>query len=257
MQFYSGIAPFYDLVFPYDAQQVSFLETVADPHLARCPGVRAGKGSVSGRRMVDIGCGTGTVLSAFSERFKKLIGVDIDSELLKRAAKKVYPGEEKKFELLLEDMSNLESVFPEEEFSLVTCLGNTLVHLTSPGKLQHFLKFVRSMLETDGVFVVQIINYDRVLDCGLRGLPTIESADITFEQYYSAVKENGIVDYSWTLSVPEQDLEISSTMPLMPLRKHVLEGYLADAGFTGVDFFGSYAGEPWKPDSLLTIAVCG
>ncbi len=257
MQFYSSIAPFYDLIFPYDEQQIAFLKFAADPQAGTYITVRSGKRPVSRHRMLDIGCGTGTVLSAFSDRFKNLVGVDADSELLKLAAEKVYPGEEKKFELLLEDMSSLESLFPEEEFSMICCLGNTLVHATNPGKLQHMLKTVRSMLETDGVFIIQIINYDRVLDSGMRGLPTIESGETTFERYYSALKDDGLIDFTATLSVPDKEVEITNTVPIIPLRKKSLQGMLADAGFVSVDFYGDYSGEPWVPESYLTIAVCG
>lgn len=246
MSFYSRLAEHYDLLFPFDELQFSFLEKVLDRD-----------GSVAPHRYLDIGCGTGTMLSAFSDRFAQVYGLDLDPSLLALAAQKMLPGEGKKVDLLEGDMRNLRGFFPEEEFSFITCLGNTLVHITSSAAIIDFLLSVRSIMEGQGVFVFQIINYDRILDQGIRGLSPIVTEGISFERYYSLPKENGLIDFDTVLNDTEEEGdEVTATVELYPVRKEEMERSLLSAGFTKCTFYGDFNGSSWKPDSLLLIGVC-
>jgi len=256
MSFYASIAAYYDLLFPFDQAQFRFLETVIDPSCGECPGVRTGEEKLPGHAYLDVGCGTGTMLSALSDRFRKVVGVDGDDGLLALAAEKMLPGEGKKAEFLDEDMLELEEVLAEDEFDFITCLGNTLPHLTRPTDIQASLASVCNLLENNGVFVFQIINYDRVLSQGLRGLPPIETEGVTFERHYSAVKPDGTIDFSTALIDPSKDVEIRNSIPLFPITKAQMEGFLKAAGFGRWTFYGDWSGSPWNPESFMLIGVC-
>lgn len=256
MSFYSSIAAYYDLLFPFDQAQFRFLETVIDPSCGECPGVRSGEEKLPGHAFLDIGCGTGTMLSALSGEFKKVVGVDGDEGLLALAAEKMLPGEGKKAEFLDEDMLELEEVLGEDEFDLVTCLGNTLPHLTRPADIHKLLTSACNLLENRGSFVFQIINYDRVLTQDLRGLPSINKEDVTFERYYSEPKADGTIDFDTVLTDPEHKVEIRNSIPLFPITKAQMEEFLKASGFGRWTFYGDWAGNPWTPDSFMLIGVC-
>ena len=243
MDMYTRIAEHYDLLFPLDAQVVSFLEQ----EMAFL--------EIPFDRYLDIGCATGALLSAFSGKFRHLYGLDLDPALLSLAAKKLFPVDTGKTELLEASMADLDTLFPEEEFSVITCMGNTLPHLELP-EFGPFLESVSRHLEGGGVFIFQIINYDRILDNALRGLPTLERGEVTFNRYYSLLKPNGRIDFDTILTDPEEELEIENSVELTPVRKRQLEEYLYSAGFTRARFFGSFSGELWTPESFLTIGVC-
>lgn len=246
MGFYQSIAPYYDVIFPFDEDQTAFLSAVLDD-----PALPVGRTG-----FLDMGCGTGTLLASFTGRFEKLIGVDIDAELLSYASAKFPAGVRSRVELLKESIRDLDVLFRDEEFSCITCLGNTLPHLVSPGAIPETLKSTARHLESDGVFVFQTINYDRILDLDLRGLPTIERDDITFERYYSAPDERGLISFSTILSDPGKNLEVKSSIPLLPVRKAQMEDYLSSAGFSRISFFGDYAGAVYGAESYLLIGVC-
>ena len=256
MSFYTSIAPYYDLLFPFDLTQMKFLEAVVDPQLNGISGIRDGFQPVSRRSFLDVGCGSGTILSEFTDRFNKLVGIDLDSELLKLAAKKMFPGEEKKVELFDEDMMEMETLLRQDTFSLITCLGNTIPHLTGSDQIPRFFKMIYDRLETQGVFVFQTINYDRILDADLRGLPTIQTGEVTFERYYSSPKKNGLIDFVTILSNAENEKELTNSVELYPVRKVQIEKHLQTANFTYCSFYGSYDGEPYSQDSMLLIGVC-
>lgn len=257
MSFYSSIAAYYDLLYPFDETQYRFLETVIDPACGECPGVRTGESALASRAYLDVGCGMGTLLSALSDRFHRLVGVDNDEALLALAAKKLLPGEGKKTELLDEDMCELKEVLKEDEFNLVTCMGNTLAHVTKPAKIVEFLSSVFDMLENDGAFVFQSINYDRILAAGIRALPTLTQADVTFERRYSLPGDDGTIIFETLLQDTRNDVEIRNAIPLFPITKEQLEGFLRAARFGRWTFYGDWAGTPWTPDSFLLIGVCG
>lgn len=243
MDMYTRIAEQYDLLFPLDAQVVSFLEQ----ELASL--------EIPFDRYLDIGCASGSLLSAFSGKFHRLYGLDLDPALLSLAAKKLFPTDTNKTELLEAGMTELDTLFPEEEFSVITCMGNTLPHLELP-EFGSFLERVSRHLEGGGVFIFQVINYDRILDQSLRGLPTLERGEVTFNRYYSLPKANGRIDFDTILTDPEAELEIENSVELTPVRKRQLEEYLYGVGFTRARFFGSFSGEQWTPESFLTIGVC-
>jgi SAM-dependent methyltransferase len=242
MSFYSGIAPYYDLIFPFDEVQAGFL--------------RSAMAHVDRRGFLDIGCATGTILSEFAGKFDKVTGIDLDPALLRLAAEKMMPGEEKKVELLETDMRELSTVFPEEVFSFITCLGNTIPHLGGPGELRSFLKNVHNLLETGGVFVFQTINYDRILDKHVRGLPTIEQNDISFERYYSLPDNRGMITFDIVLDDPSRETEYRDSQKLYPVRKADMEKCLLEVGFTRTQYYGDYSGIKYDEDSALLIGVC-
>ena len=243
MDMYTGLAEYYDFLFPLEAQAVSFLEQ------------EMAAAEIQHDRYLDVGCATGALLSAFSGKFNHLYGLDLDPVLLSLAAKRLLPGVREKTELLEANMTDLDTLFPEEEFSVITCMGNTLPHLNL-AELNVFLDSVLRHLEGGGVFIYQIINFDRILDNHLRGLPTIEWGEITFNRYYSLPKGNGRIDFDTILSDPEEYRKIESTVELTPVRRKQLGEYILGAGFTRSSVFGSFSGEPWTPDSFLTIGVC-
>ncbi len=257
MPFYSSIAPWYDLLFPFDEEQFSFLNHALHPGPAGNALVRAGKEPVPRHAFLDIGCGTGSVLSSFTDRFDRVVGLDMDTSLLSLAAKKVLPGEVKKVDIIEGDMNMLRTYFPQDEFSFITCLGNTLAHARGSESLVAILSSIRELLETDGVFVFQTMNYDRILDTHARGLPTVERGEVSLTRLYSLPKQNGLIDFDTILSDPEMDTEIKNTVELYPVRKSQFDEYLSGAGFKDVRFFGDFSGKAWAPDASLCIAVCG
>lgn len=242
MSFYSGIAPYYDLIFPFDEVQIGFL--------------RSAMAAVGRRGFLDIGCATGTILSEFAGRFDKVIGIDLDPALLRLAAEKMIPGEEKKVELLECDMRELSTMFQEEVFSCVTCLGNTIPHLGGPGDVRAFLRNVRNVLESGGVFVFQTLNYDRILDNHVRGLPVIEQNDITFERYYSEPDERGMITFDIVLGDPSRETEYRDSQKLYPVRKADIEQSLREVGFANVRYYGDYSGARYDADAALLIGIC-
>jgi SAM-dependent methyltransferase len=247
MAFYESIAQYYDRIFPLDAEQIEFLKSAY---------IGQGDG------LLDIGCGTGTILVALAPLFRRLAGLDLDPGLLAIASRKLLnipsppASGTPPYRIVEGDMRKVRVFFPEERFSLVTCLGNTIPHLTSPSDIDSFFASAFACVEPGGSFVFQIVNYDRVLDFAVRNLPLIARDGISFDRLYSAPRESGLIDFSTVLRDPSRQVVIRNSVRLYPLRLEEARQSVLAAGFSRCSFFGDYDGTPWKPVSPLTIGVC-
>lgn len=250
------MAPYYDVLFPKDDEAIDFLSA------------RMGQKGTPLSRLLDVGCGTGTVLEALQGRYASAIGLDLDPELLALAAEKLackrlgaagsshvrYRSDS--IELALADMRDLDSLFPEKEFSAILCLGNTLPHLSGDDAIRSFFSSVGKILAADGVFIFQIINYDRILDGKIGGLPVISRGTVSFSRSYSEPDASGRIFFSTELSDSVNGTVAKNSVQLFPLRSERARAALADAGFRKIEFFGDYSGKAWTHDSFLTIGVC-
>ncbi len=235
--FYSSIADVYDKIFPLQPPQIAFVESALDKKHPE---------------ILDIGCATGSLAVELAKRHYTVTGIDFDHELLRLAElKAVQEGMDIQFKKM--DMRKIPEHFSKNSFDAVLCCGNTLVHLTDISEIRHFLAQTAVILRSGGVLLLQIINYDRILDEGIRGLPAIENEQLRFERYYDYDQESGLIDFRTILTVKDTGQTIENIIPLFPLRKKDLIGMLSPAGFTGIQTFGNFDGQPFLPDSIPLI----
>ncbi|ALE92259.1 SAM-dependent methyltransferase [Arthrobacter alpinus] len=93
-------------------------------------------------RILDAGCGTGRVGGELARRGHRVVGVDLDAELIE-AARLDYPD----VDWRLGDLSTLS--LPGEEFELIVCAGNVLPFL-APGTAASVLTGFRDHLAPGG-----------------------------------------------------------------------------------------------------------
>jgi len=113
----------------------------------------------------------------------------------------------------------------------------------------HFLEQSKRILKPGGKLLVQIINYNRILDQGLKGLPTIENDEIKFERIYSYGKKPEKVDFKTKLTIKATGKIIENSVPLLALRPGIFRNLLEEAGFTNIEEFGSFKKDLFEPDS--------
>lgn len=238
MTFYSSISRYYDEIFPFDAQEMAFVKKRLD----ECVN--------GGKLLLDVGCGTGnkTVHLAGPERF--VVAIDGDAAMIREAEDR-HARPEIEYRVL--DMTAVGASFPAETFDALLCLGNTLAHLPGPDAVARLLADLGAVLKPGGLAVIQILNYDRVLDRALHDLPLLESDAIRFERRYAF--QDCEMRFVTRLTVKQTGEIIENSIPLYPLRKRELNAMLGEAGFLEAEHYGSYRGEPFTPESFPLIAV--
>lgn len=237
MAFYQSISDYYDFIFPPSAKQRDFLESELN--------------GVSGKVLLEAGCGTGNLAFLLAERGAEVTGIDLDSEMILKARRKRPSDSDVVFENL--DILKIGSHFPGSMFDGIVSFGNTIVHLEDKGEIKQFLKNSMDALKPGGKIILQIINYDRILNRGINFLPTIENDKITFERYYDLDESENRIFFKTVLTVKENGLEIKNKVKLLPLRKDELASLIDEVGYRDVCFFGNFNGDSLTEDSMPLI----
>lgn len=231
MHLYELLSENYDQLFPVAEKEISFLQEKL-----------AGK-----EHLLDIGCGTGskTVLLAESRR---ALGIDDSPEMIAIANRRHSNPNTSYLQLSMLEM--MEQLAPRS-FDGVICLGNTMAHLALPGQVLDLLRRVQELLENGGVFIGQIINFDRIISQRVESLPVIETDKVIFRRSYEWEGS------SMSFCVELEDKETGGTerreTPMRPILKSTLESALQTAGFFDVEYYGSFSGEPYREDSYHLI----
>jgi len=234
--FYESIAKVYDYIFPKNRKQLEFVESI--------------KKISSEEKILDIGCATGNLTELLGEKIGNVVGIDLDKELLKEAKDK-HPN------LNFENMNMLEvnEKFEENSFDRVVSFGNTLVHLDSREEVEEFFQKVYKTLKFNGFFIVQIINYNRIIEKNIKNLPTIDNEKVKFVRDYEYDKSIGKVDFITELTIKEANLNIKNNIKLLALTKIEIQKFLGEIGFRNIEFYGDFEGRELSDNSEAVIFV--
>ncbi|MGD9910209.1 MAG: class I SAM-dependent methyltransferase [Candidatus Izemoplasmatales bacterium] len=221
---------YYDDIFPLNQDTVDFL-------LAHFE-----KG-----KTLDLGSATGEYSLALSRKGYETLGIDIDPQMVHIALEKT-----KRLSLLGRFLEgNCLDVVYVNQFKNVFCIGNTLVHLKNKEEIRTSLKHVHESLLEGGHLVISIINYDRILDQDIKGLPTIKNDTVTFERKY--VLKDEYISFDTVLTVGE-DVEVSST-PLFPIRSQDLIKICASLGFKDIVSYGNMLKDAFDKDKSYHLVL--
>lgn len=235
--FYSEFSQNYDKIFPFKKQKLKLLDQ-------SFKGLAAGREEI---RLLDVGCGTGSYAVALAEMGYQLSAVDLDPEMVSLAeAKRKKSAAEPEFYRL--GMLNLKEKFRKSSFDGIYLIGNVLVHLR-PEEIKKFLKIAAELLKAGGKIFIQIVNYKRILELDLDGLPTIYSQDETvrFERDYQYLPEADIIYFKTRLIDHFEDQILAENkIELYPLCRSELEKYLVEAGFEVENIYGSFKADPFR-----------
>ncbi|WP_010663950.1 class I SAM-dependent methyltransferase [Marinilabilia salmonicolor] len=237
MSFYQSIAPYYDYIFPPSAMQVAFINSKM--------------GGVRSKQILEAGCGTGNLALKLAEQKVLVEGIDLDPEMVSAAREKAGASENVRFTQM--DILKLSEKWPPNTFDAVVSFGNTLVHLIDKQQIRQFFLNAKDVLKPDGMLMVQIIHYDRILDQEIGGLPTIDNDEIRFERFYDFNESEDVVDFRTFLTVKKSGKEIRNSVKLLPLRKGQTERLLQECGFKNIRFYGSFKEDDLTSDSVPLI----
>ncbi len=223
------------MLFPVDAGEMAFVRRLL-PQEAN---------------ILDIGCGTGNKTIFLAEGAAWVEGVDLDPDMIARATPD-NPRPNIRYRTL--NMRGLGVTFSEQRFDAIVCLGNTLVHLPSLEEIRAFLVSIAELLAPSGCFILQILNYDRILDRDALELPVLQTPQIKFTRTYR--RDGRLLRFLTVLEDKRTGAVLRNDIPLYPLRRSELTAILKGVGLGAIEYFGSYQGAPHTDDSFVTIAHC-
>jgi glycine/sarcosine N-methyltransferase len=240
MKFYSDIAENYNYIFPYNEQQKLFTYN----HLGEKP---------LNASILDIGCATGGLTFELSKNVKKVIGIDLDTEMI-NYAKNRFSKYKSKLRFICDNMMNVDNYFNLTSLDCIVSFGNTIVHLQTENEVKKLFHKIRNCLNASGYFLFQIINYDRILNKKISSLPTIENEHIKFERRYNYIGNN-MIEFKTNLVIKKTGKNQKNKVTLLPLQKNTLEKILKENGFNKISYYGNFKRDPLNDESMQLIVA--
>ncbi len=248
---------------PEDAYgRIQYRGLIAWPERLRreAPFIERVLGTAPIKKVLDLGCGTGE-----HSRFLRSLGFGVTgvdaSEAQIQAASEVDSdeGDASDPRYVQGDLASLVALVPDG-YGGAICLGNTLPHLRELDVLQRFFTGLASRLVSGAPFLLQLLNYDRILDRGERTFPlalrpgVAEGEETIFMRLMTPKPDGTLIFTPATLRYrpglePPLELISAQNVQLRGWRRSELEGPLRAAGFEVRETFGSMTGLPWSPEA--------
>ncbi|TYQ15174.1 UNVERIFIED_CONTAM: methyltransferase family protein [Acetivibrio alkalicellulosi] len=236
MGFYDEISKYYDYIFPVQKEQLKFLmDSLGDTK----------------KEVLDVACGSGGYSIELAKKGYEVTAVDVENEMIDKLKSKAQK-EQVDINSYVCDMKNIKSMLPNK-YNLVFCIGNSIVHLKSLDEIKDVLKQMKKLLRENGAVVLQIINYDRIIDLGLTELPKIqnESIGLEFKREYEFLKDKNIVNFKTTLSVNNE--VFNNSIELLPIKSVEFKALLKEAGYSSYELYGDFNYSTYDKNSYMLV----
>jgi SAM-dependent methyltransferase len=186
-----------------------------------------------------LGCGPGDYVDYFSQRHYRVTGVDSSDVMIAQAQ------ETKKGTFYSYSFAEIKKLW--REFDCAYCVGNSLSYLPADA-LTPFLQDLYDLLKPSGLFVLQVVNWDRLSLTMSSDFPVNEiSAGRTFHRHYEWIDRTKVIFHT-ELRKGKDVLGVWAD-PLFPKYHEILVVELQDTGFTIIEQYGAYAKSPFDPKS--------
>lgn len=207
------------------------------------------------KSVLDLGCGTGEHAHLFASLGYRVLGIDRSDEQL-RAARETEPAGPEPPRFAAGDLTDLDAALGDSLFGAAVCLGNTLPHLQTTSSLGAFLLGLARHLLPGAPFLLQVLNYRKILDARVRALPVnvrpgeAEGEEIVFLRLMTPQADGSLLFNPTTLRYrpgAEPPLEVVSArnVTLHPWTADELEPALAGCGFLIAERWGGMRKEPY------------
>jgi SAM-dependent methyltransferase len=216
--------------------------------------------SVPDRSVLDLGCGTGEHVAWYARQGARAVGIDRSESMIEHARDHEARGEGR---FVLGDASKAREALrtglgeTPAPFGLLLCLGNMIPHLRDAESLGGILREARELLVPRGKLLIQILNYRRILDRGVRHLALNfregdrEGEEIVFLRLLKPAPDGGMIFCPTTLTFdPEREEPVavkqSKRVDLRAWLPEDLDAALELQGFSA-ERFGNMEGDPFAP----------
>ncbi len=183
---------------------------------------------------LDAGCGSGLHSIVLSKSGLIVTGIDISDEMLKRAEKNI-----KKYncpvKLIKTDLLSIHQ--SRQKFDGIFCLGNTIPHILEKENIIKVLNNFYNQLNTGGYLVLQLLNYNRILDHKDSIVSEDKSHNHLYKRYYKFIDDNRIEFYIQTKDLDNKTILDEEKTVLRPYRKEFLIETLKIAGFNQIKIY--------------------
>lgn len=213
---------------------------------------------VKASKILDTACGTGRHAILFSSWGMEVHAADASGDMI-RKAKENAKNAEANICFREAGLDDLDKEF-SSGFDVVTCMGNSLPHITTSGSLRRVFGAASNVLRPGGIFAMQIRNYRRVLERNEKYMPLNTFVDGGKEYLYLRMTEplEGLVTFSIIVLQKDEEGKWSFDVKSEKLKPWVyedIENILTDTGFTISGVYGNLDFGPYIPPESKDLVV--
>jgi SAM-dependent methyltransferase len=200
--------------------------------------------------VLDIACGTGFHTADLAAQGFDVTASDGAPAMISKARQNTEWLGLNSVEFHVAEWTSLTTVFPEARFDAVICLGNAFTHLFDEQDRTKALREIYTLLDPDGIAVIDHRNYDSMLDNGYSSKHQYYYTGADVEVFPDEVSEDRV---SMRYQYPDGSYY---HLTLCPIRQEYVSGLLSDAGFREVVTYGDFKGtfDRYSPDFIVQVA---
>lgn len=241
MDFYDGIADFYDDM-TRNAERIGKEKPIFQNILNSFPFHTA----------LDIACGTGLHTIVLHELGVRITGMDPSMEMLRLATEHARA--------LGYDIPYLSGSMQEPAAGLdpcdaLFCLGNSIPHILNRNELEKTLANFSRLLNKNGLLVIQLLNYDRILQEQNRIVNISNRDENEYIRFYDFLDE--FLQFN-ILVINRKEDKVShrlNSVLLKPWLKNDFLPLLAAYSFTNIELWGNLAMQPFAEASSTDLVI--
>lgn len=195
--------PYYDEIFPKNEKQLNFIASYLQ----------------EGDSVIDVGAATGNVANALVEKGMIVTAMEPEKKMADKISEKAITHKGRLFvnTLRMQQIDDVPGIFDG-----IYCIGNTLVHLDNVQEITDFIQRSFKKLKKNGKFIVQIVNYEKVLNQKKFIFPVIKKEHFSFKRDY-AIERNKVL---FTVTLNTSGEEFSNSIELYPITKKKLTSHI-------------------------------
>jgi SAM-dependent methyltransferase len=185
----------------------------------------------------------------FYEERHRLTAIDLDEKMIEELKEKNSTIDARVMDML--DINQLG-----KKFDLIYCIGNSIVHLDSLELIEEFFDTSYNQLKNGASLLIQVVNYDRIIDKDIKSLPTIQNheAKLTFIREYSFLEDEQKIAFHTKLQI--SDAVYENTVNLLPIRSQELVKSLLKVGFKNVAMYGDFSDHTYNAlESMACVII--
>jgi len=237
--FFDHVSEYYDDMIGFDKALVNrkaVLKTFIRPNMSDA---------------VDLGCGTGLDSLSLALNGLNVTSFDISEGMLEQAAIRAD-----EMDVIIDfNKSSLPDI-PEsfhDKYNLAVSLGNTLA-IIDRNLLKSTISKAYSLLKNDGEFLLQILNFPRLIKNSERIINITRSTEKYFIRFYDFLDDS--VDFnilSYEVANPKKHDLV--TTKLYPYSVDEIIALLKEAGFTKNNIYGSLSKSQFESEKSNDVVI--
>jgi ubiquinone/menaquinone biosynthesis C-methylase UbiE len=202
------------------------------------------------KTVLDIACGTGFHAVTLAQDGFEVTGADGAANMLSKAAENARRFGRSDIRLVEAEWTRLSRAFPDEKFDAVICLGNAFTHLFQESDRIKALQEIYSLLNDDGVAIIDQRNYDAILDQGFNSKHRYYYIGETVEVTPEYITNEAV---GFLYQYEDGD---AHRLTLCPIRQDYMTTLLKQTGFSSVERYGDFAADYdfYEPDFIIQVA---